>query len=408
MKKREPTPDLTDVISIQLRQRRMTQWDIKPSGYDNITAEQAKLSGMFPLPGAPRAAPMDPSRLAAFISPTAGSATAAALQPSNAKQAKRLFVYNLPGNAKSEDVSGFFNLQLNGLNVVSGIDPCISAQVSTDREYALLEFKTPEDATMALALDGISMEDDTGGPDRPGLSIRRPKDYIVPTTGEETEFDGVVSSEVKDSPNKLSILNIPTYVEDAQIRELLEAFGQLKGFIMVKDTSSEQNRGVAFCEYVQGEILPQVIEGLNTIALGDTNLKVQHASVGVTQAAGLDGGVGAISMLAGSSANEGQDSSRVLMLMNMVTHDELLDTEAYEEIKEDVEEECGKYGQILEVKIPRPTGARVNPGVGKIFIKYADIESAQKALKALAGRQFASRTVVATHFSEELFNVDAW
>lgn len=242
-KKREPTPDLTNVISIQKRQRRMTQWDIKPSGYDNITAEQAKLSGMFPLPGAPRAAPMDPSRLAAFISPTAGSASASALKPSNAKQAKRLFVYNLPSNAASESIVEFFNLQLNGLNVVSGTDPCISAQVSADHEYALLEFKQPEDATMALALDGTTMEDDAGGPDRPGLSIRRPKDYIVPDTAENDDHvEGEVSSTVTDSPNKICITNFPAEIQEEQMKELLGMFGALKGLVLVKEIGAEMNR----------------------------------------------------------------------------------------------------------------------------------------------------------------------
>jgi splicing factor U2AF subunit len=244
-KKREPTPDLTNVVSILQRQRRLTQWDIRPTGYDNITAEQAKLSGMFPLPGAPRAAPMDPSKLAAFVSPSAGSASAAGLKPSNARQAKRLFIYNIPANASSESLMDFFNLQLNGLNVVSGNDPCISAQVSADREYALLEFKQPEDATMALALDGIAVEDERlGGPDRPGLSIRRPKDYIVPDAAEEsTDYvEGELSSVVKDSHNKLSISNIPPFVDDAQIKELLEAFGPLKAMVLVKYTSSDQPR----------------------------------------------------------------------------------------------------------------------------------------------------------------------
>lgn len=44
-KKKEPTPDLTDVVPITERKRRLTQWDIKPPGYENVTAEQAKLSG---------------------------------------------------------------------------------------------------------------------------------------------------------------------------------------------------------------------------------------------------------------------------------------------------------------------------------------------------------------------------
>ena len=48
-KKKEPTPDLTDTIPITERKRRLTQWDIKPPGYENVTAEQAKLSGEFVL-----------------------------------------------------------------------------------------------------------------------------------------------------------------------------------------------------------------------------------------------------------------------------------------------------------------------------------------------------------------------
>ena len=47
VKKREPTPDLTDIIPISERKRRLTMWDIKPQGYENVTAEQAKLSGGF-------------------------------------------------------------------------------------------------------------------------------------------------------------------------------------------------------------------------------------------------------------------------------------------------------------------------------------------------------------------------
>ena len=70
------------------------------------------------------------------------------------------------------------------------------------------------------------------------------------------------------------------------------------------------------------------------------------------------------------------------------------------EIYDDVRSECAKYGKILELKIPRPAGARTSPGVGKIFIKYDKVESAQKALYALAGRKFADRTVVAAYFGE--------
>jgi splicing factor U2AF subunit len=74
------------------------------------------------------------------------------------------------------------------------------------------------------------------------------------------------------------------------------------------------------------------------------------------------------------------------------------------EILEDVQEECSKYGQILDLKIPRPTGgSRQSAGVGKIFVKFSDVDSATKALKTLAGRKFSDRTVVTTYFSEVSF-----
>ena len=81
----------------------------------------------------------------------------------------------------------------------------------------------------------------------------------------------------------------------------------------------------------------------------------------------------------------------------------------FTEILEDVKEECMKYGPVLDVKMPRPTGgSRQNNGIGKIYIKYEKPESAQKALAALAGRKFADRTVVVTFFGEEYFDVSAW
>ena len=41
-------------------------------------------------------------------------------------------------------------------------------------------------------------------------------------------------------------------------------------------------------------------------------------------------------------------------MLNMVTAEELVDDLDYEEILEDVKEECGRFGEVLEVRIPRP------------------------------------------------------
>ncbi|KAI0009796.1 hypothetical protein F4779DRAFT_354882 [Xylariaceae sp. FL0662B] len=405
-KKREPTPDLTNIVPVLERKRRMTQWDIKPPGYENVTAEQAKLSGMFPLPGAPRQQPMDPTKLQAFMNQPGGAVNSAALKPGNSRQSKRLIVYNIPPGSTEDSIMGFFNLQLNGLNVVESTDPCILCQVSKDESFALLEFRHASEATVALALDGISMEPDepmngTSNGTGHGLKIRRPKDYIVPAIADDTPYEpGVVSKVVVDTPNKISITNLPPYLTEEQVMELLASFGELKALVLVKDNGTEESRGIAFCEFVDPSATEIAIQGLNGMVIGDKSLKVQKASIGITQVAGVEMGVNAMSMLAGTTANDSEES-RVLQLLNMVTPDELMDNEDYQEICEDVQEECSKFGQILGLKVPRPIGgSRQSAGVGKIYVKFDSTASAKKALEALAGRKFADRTVVTTYFPE--------
>ena len=333
----------------------MTQWDIKPPGYDNITAEQAKLSGMFPLPGAPRQQPLDPKQLQAFMGSSGSTANRNALDPTAAKQSKRLFIYNIPHSVVSDEnsLAEFVNLQLNGSNVISADDPCISSKLGPGAEYALLEFKSPEDATATVALTGINMHGD-GDTDMSngsangasaGLDIRRPKDYIVPTTAEAIESQ---AGTVKDNPNKICITNIPPYLDETQVTELLSAFGAVKAFVLAKDVATDQSKGFAFCEYEDPATTDVAISGLNDMELGGQNLKVARAALGAKQAAAFGGalGVSAMTMLAGTNTNEGNEpSSRVLQLLNMVTAEELMDNLEYQ-------------GKILLILPTKPTRGR--------------------------------------------------
>lgn len=204
------------------------------------------MSGMFPLPGAPRQQQMDPSKLQAFMNqPAGGQVSSAGLKANNSRQARRLLVSNLPAGTTDEALVSYFNLQLNGLNVIESTDPCALSQLSNDKSFAVLEFKNTGDATVALALDGSSMEaDDAQTGDGPhGLSIRRPKDYVMPAVPDEIMFNpDVVSNSVVDTINKLCITNIPPFLTEDQVLELLAAFGKPKAFVLVKDRSTEESR----------------------------------------------------------------------------------------------------------------------------------------------------------------------
>jgi splicing factor U2AF 65 kDa subunit len=65
--------------------------------------------------------------------------------------------------------------------------------------------------------------------------------------------------------------------------------------------------------------------------LVDKKLQVRKASIGITQVAGVEMGVNAMSMLAGTTSTDAEES-RVLQLLNMVTPEELMDNDDYEGI----------------------------------------------------------------------------
>ena len=83
-------------------------------------------------------------------------------------------------------------------------------------------------------------------------------------------------------------------------------------------------------------------------------------------------------------------STEVLCLLNMVTEEELRDDDEFEgridaggwfnstfvllDIMEDVREECGKYGFVKSLEIPRPIQGVDVPGVGKVNGACANVD----------------------------------
>lgn len=193
---------------------------------------------MFPLPGAPRQAPMDPTRLHAFMTQPNSVATASALKPTNSRQAKRLLISNIPQGTDEETLQSFFNGFLSSLNVITGgPEPVTMVQFSPDRSLGMLELKNTGDATVCLAFSGIEFAGVQ-------LQIRRPKDYIVPLVSEDEPKvePGNISSTVPDTPNKIAVTRIPDYLQDTQVIELLKTFGELKAFVLVKDNNDDSSK----------------------------------------------------------------------------------------------------------------------------------------------------------------------
>jgi hypothetical protein len=93
--------------------------------------------------------------------------------------------------------------------------------------------------------------------------------------------------------------------------------------------------------------------------------------------------------------------TRVLVLHNMVSDDDLKGDDDYEGLKEEVEEEVRKFGKLLGMKIPRTVSPLVDAtAIRKIYLEYATIQDAANAERELAGRQFGPNVVHAAYHNE--------
>ncbi|XP_051744495.1 splicing factor U2AF 65 kDa subunit-like [Ctenopharyngodon idella] len=381
------------------RKKKMCKyWDVPPSGFEHITPMQYK---------AMQAAGQIPSIALLATSTNAGLAVAPTQVPivgsQMTRQARRLYVGNIPFGVTEESMAEFFNTQMRlaGLSQAPS-NPVLAVQINQDKNFAFLEFRSVDETTQAMAFDGIIFQGQS-------LKIRRPHDYRpLPGISEQPAFHvpGVVSTVVPDSPHKLFIGGLPNYLNDDQVKELLTSFGPLKAFNLVKDSATSLSKGYAFCEYVDISATDQAVAGLHGMQLGDKKLIVQRASVGAKNA-NPTAVVETPVTLQVPGLQRVQNSglpTEVLCLLNMVMPEELLDDEDYEEILEDIREECCKYGTVRSIEIPRPVDGVEVPGCGKIFVEYVSAAECQKAMQALTGRKFANRVVVTKYYDPDMYH----
>ncbi|XP_039595269.1 splicing factor U2AF 65 kDa subunit-like [Polypterus senegalus] len=380
------------------KKRASKYWDVPPAGFEHITPMQYKaMQAAGQIPTTALLATTTACGLA--ITPTQVPVVGSQMT----RQARRLYVGNIPFGVTEESMADFFNAQMRlaGLSQAPG-NPVLAVQINQDKNFAFLEFRSVDETTQAMAFDGILFQAQS-------LKIRRPHDYQpLPGISEQPSchVPGVVSTVVLDSPHKLFIGGLPNYLNDDQVKELLTSFGPLKAFNLVKDSSTSLSKGYAFCEYVDISLTDQAVGGLNGMQLGDKKLIVQRASVGAKNANPMAIIQTPVTLQVPglqTLQNTGMPTE-VLCLLNMVMAEELVDDEEYEEILEDIREECGKYGSVRSIEIPRPVDGLEVPGCGKIFVEFASASDCQKAMQALTGRKFANRVVVTKYYDPDLYH----
>ncbi|KAL8484570.1 hypothetical protein ACS0TY_027032 [Phlomoides rotata] len=259
---------------------------------------------------------------------------------------RRLYVENLPASASEDDLKECINKLLlsSGVNYVQGTQPCISSIIHKEKNQALLEFLTPEDASAALSLDGMSFSGSS-------LKIRRPKDYATVTTGLSDKSVGTVDSVggiVEDSPNKIFIGGISKLYSSRMLLEIARAFGAVKSFHF--EFIADINEPCAFLEYVDHSVTSKACAGLNGMRLGGQVLTAAPATlepvlenVGKLPIYGIPEHVKPLL----------EKPTTVVKLKNVLDPESLLSLSEseVEEILQDIKLECSRFGTVKSVNV---------------------------------------------------------
>ena len=318
-------------------------------------------------------------------------------------------------------------------------NPVVNVYMNHEKHFAFVEFRNVEETSNCMALDSISF-------DSSQLRVRRPNDYnqpaamklgpVVPNIKMNLEAiglsndalqrmqSGVASGQNNGNPNGSNVIDpnedrvfiggLPYFLTEAQIRELLEAFGPITRFDLVRDRDTGGSKGYGFVVYRDGPAITDIaIQGLHGMQMGDKQLTVRRANATLErmqqeqralqqqQQQQLGTTTEATQFLpqaVGAHPPEDENATECLVLKNMgIKDEELNDPEEYEIIVEDTQEECEKFGKVLSMKIPKPP----SKSAGFVFVRFETAESARKARKSLNGRKFAGSVVSAEYDSIE-------
>jgi splicing factor U2AF subunit len=111
----------------------------------------------------------------------------------------------------------------------------VAANIFEGKNFAYVEFRTPDEATESMALDGVKWDENT-------IAIRRPSDYNTPLGSTANQLIKLGIAESSTSPDQIFVGGIPHYLTEDQIKDLLQAFGELRSFTLLKDHITGESR----------------------------------------------------------------------------------------------------------------------------------------------------------------------
>ncbi|OBA23444.1 hypothetical protein METBIDRAFT_35511 [Metschnikowia bicuspidata var. bicuspidata NRRL YB-4993] len=405
-----------------------SQWGIKPKGFEKVTAQRAKLSGLFPLPGSPR--PVDVTKLEGLIKDGCTEngilLASSKIDPLDSRNSciviiKGIDFLKVDHLIVAEYINKFIgSADIKGVSIGNNIE---RKRKTKDDSKLIIEFKTSVAATLALTLNGQNLPAasfNTSGDVI--LQMSRPGEYVVQCLPPYNSPKDEIDDEVLDSPRKIT-LTVDKAANESSLIDALNKIAPIRAFQYVREVGTKDPIGVAFLEfYIDAKSFPNTKSALKQtmVYLKQTEeldmviracfscLKVSGENVIETSIQDCPIELKTLKGLVRNEYVAFHPKLKVIQLINVVTAADLTDEESFRFIEQDIQHEANSFGKVVSMKIPRPPHdysagilQLTQPGIGKIYIEFESEQVALSALMSMAGRSYNDRTVLCAFYSHE-------
>ncbi|KAG2736656.1 hypothetical protein G9P44_000746 [Scheffersomyces stipitis] len=421
---------LTDVESIEDKTVIDSRWGVKPKGFEEVTAQRAKLSGLFPLPGYPR--PVDFTKLEGMVKDRSNNKNdilfeMSHIDPVDAKSSRLLILHGVDFDKINHlKVVDYLNSYLKKIDIeeTSLSNNIDDKRKTKDDKSLIVEFHNSTCCTIISSLVKLQLKFNEFKDDAElahheeetfTIKFERPNEYVVQTLPPYTKQDEDIKEKVVDSPRKITLKFSPEITETQIITEL-NLYSPVRAFQMFREVGTKVSLGMAFVEFfidpASYKHTDQVIERLQELLQKlDQSQIIDEAFFSCiiphkTSIQDCQINFDSLKHLVRNENVSTHPKSRVIQLLNVVTPKDLVEDSNYQFILKDIKREASRIGTVVSIKIPRPANeftpglAQFSvPGLGKVFIEFEDEEVAFRAIMELAGRSYNDRCVICAFYN---------
>lgn len=310
------------------------------------------------------------------------------------KDARTVFVWQLSSKIRTIDLEKFFS----AIGKINDIRLIMDNKTRKSKGIAYVEFKNPESVSLALGLTGTRFF---------GIPIQ-----VQPSQAEKNRAaqNTMRSIELTNKgPMRLCVAQLHQNISEDMLYKIFVPFGKIDLIKLMKDANGV-SQSYAFITFHNAEEARRALEHMNNFEIAGKAIKVSHVSSSSDECdthVADEGDKATVAINCFPSANvvakapSGERANTMtiqqtkpsfpiphvttqcFVLSNMFDSSEEKDEAFYDEIHDEIIEECNQHGGILHIYIDRK-----DPN-GYVYVKCPSIVTATQCVSMLHGKSFA-------------------